>query len=188
MGRTFIDFEVHPAEMTSITSAFPTAVPPSLLIVVLDIHPISWSLLSKPSSARQHPKPNGDTPEPNLVSKVQIAPVSLSEFVTILLVFLNSHLASRWGNRVVVFAASAGRSKLLYPTAREEGDTSANAYHPFGLLDKGLEVELKEMIIEEEGRISDVKGEGLNGMYSRPTLPFRLQCADWKNHLLSSQL
>lgn len=152
--------------MTSVTSAFPTSVPPSLLIVVLDIHPISWSLLAKPTQKSQ--STNGEAAAPTLVTRVPTSPVSLSSFVTILLVFLNSHLASRWGNRVVVFAASAGRSKLLYPTAREIGTKSSNAYHQFDVLDKGLEVGLKEMIQEESARMDEAEGEGLNGMSSLP--------------------
>lgn len=77
-------------------------------------------------------------------------------------------MASRWGNRVVVFAATAGKSKLLYPTAEteatEEGGGNANVYHPFGMLNGGLERGFKEMIREENERIDNDDGEGLNGM------------------------
>lgn len=69
---------------------------------------------------------------------------------------------------MVVFAASAGKSKLLYPTAGgydgEEGPKERpNVYSPFGMLDQGLERGLKDMIAEEETRMDDQDGEGLNG-------------------------
>lgn len=170
---------------------FPKTTPPALLILILDIHPISWSLLSNPAPAPTAGSTNGTNGDPTgsstsssaggppatLASKLPIQAISLPDFLPVLLVFLNSHLASRWGNRVVVFAASAGRSKLLYPVAGGEEAGSgagedagvgeqrrrANAYHPFRALDKGVEEGLKGMIAEEQERMAETGGEGLNG-------------------------
>jgi transcription initiation factor TFIIH subunit 3 len=156
--------------------------PPSLLLVILDIHPLSWSLLSteSPSSlpAAASDGTNGNGPSAShagtsasigdtgaLAERIPSTPLPLSEFITNLLVFLNAHLASRWGNQVVFFAAAPGRSKLLYPSPKaEETSVQANVYHPFRLLNAGLEEGLREMVKEEEERFARDEGRGLNGM------------------------
>jgi transcription initiation factor TFIIH subunit 3 len=177
----------------TLSSTFPRSIPPSLLILILDIHPLSWSLLSSPTQTDEDDEDDPLIPKPPVeglntapVKKVPISPISLPEFINILLVFLNSHLASRWGNRVVVFAASAGKSKLLYPTNKEETDEEeggggANVYHPFGMLNKGLEEGLREMIVDEGERMDDTDGEGLNGELT-PKFPsceaYELMCID----------
>ncbi|KAI9637162.1 TFIIH subunit Tfb4/p34 [Dioszegia hungarica] len=155
--------------MTTPSASFPRSTPPSLLILILDIHPLSWSLLSsiEPPDPLDSPPPIAPAEHHYLLARAPIGPITLPDFLNVLLVFLNSHLASRWGNRVVVFAASAGKSKLLYPTAGgydgEEGPKERpNVYSPFGMLDQGLERGLKDMIAEEETRMDDQDGEGLN--------------------------
>ncbi len=73
---------------------------PSLLLVILDLHPISWAL-----SANQ-PQANGSSGD----AAAQEA-LSLTDALSQVLVFLNAHLASRWANELVVHAAmSGGRS------------------------------------------------------------------------------
>lgn len=65
----------------------PTTLSPSLLLLVLDIHPLSWSILAE-----------GESPLP------------VDQFVNTLMVFLNAHLCARWGNDIVIYGASAERS------------------------------------------------------------------------------
>ncbi|KAL1412483.1 RNA polymerase II transcription factor B subunit 4 [Vanrija albida] len=120
--------------------SWPQTSPPSLLIAVVDLHPLSWSLLSSLS-----PSPGPETGEKD---KAPVSPITVTEFATILMVFLNAHLASRWGNEVVVYGASAGKAVLLYPPP--EGETEAsrpnpNFYRPFQLLDSRFEERLKEL-------------------------------------------
>lgn len=76
---------------------------PSLLLVIVDLHPLSWHLLSSPPE----PTPANATASS---SKAPLSPISITEFVTVLMVFLHAHLASRWGNQVVVYGATGGRS------------------------------------------------------------------------------
>ncbi|KAK4688305.1 transcription initiation factor TFIIH subunit 3, partial [Tremellales sp. Uapishka_1] len=138
--------------------SYPSITPPSLLLLILDIHPLSWSLLATPPPPSAHPQP--------VINKAPATPLTLSEFVTTLMVFLNAHLASRWNNEVVVYAATAGRAKLLYPPSEEHdaglSRVKSNSYVPFARLDKSLEEGLKDMIREEEDRIEDGDGKGLN--------------------------
>ena len=143
--------------------------PPSLLLVILDIHPLSWSLLASPSADPTESSSNLVTavhpegPSP-LSDKIPQTSLQLSEFITTLLVFLNAHLASRGGNQVGLFAAAPGRSRLLYPSPRaDEMDVRPNVYHPFRLLNAGLEEGLRGMVKEEEERFKRDEGQGLNG-------------------------
>ena len=146
--------------MTTDPSSFPETVHPSLLLLVLDLHPLSWSLLSSLSAAPPDPT------TPAFLAKVPVSPLALTEFITNIIVFLNAHLASRWGNKVVVYGASAGKSRLLYPAERETGKStegpSGNVYEPFRVLDKRLEEGMRAMVAEEAARAE--RGEtGLNG-------------------------
>lgn len=90
------------------TRPWPTSSPPSLLIAILDLHPLSWSLLSKlvPGSEEEAP----EKAEKGEKEKAPIGPITLQEFATILMVFLNAHMASRWGNEVVVYGALPGKA------------------------------------------------------------------------------
>ncbi|KAK1923302.1 TFIIH subunit Tfb4/p34 [Papiliotrema laurentii] len=136
----------------------PPAIPPSTLFLILDIHPLSWSLLAS------DPPPNDMEPGTTL-AKAPPTALSISHFLDILLVFLNAHLASRWGNEVVVFAATAGRSSLLYPppaSTVDEAKPEPNMYHPFRLLDKRFEKELKSMVEDEQARLSHKGAASLN--------------------------
>jgi transcription initiation factor TFIIH subunit 3 len=86
---------------------YPSSVPPSLLLLILDIHPLSWSLL-----AETPPPPREDDPEivGAALNKTHPTALTINEFLNVLIVFLNSHLAAAWGNDVVVYGATAGRS------------------------------------------------------------------------------
>ena len=87
----------------------PLSTPPSLLVVILDLHPLSWSLLASASTDNLGHEPTSS--EPTIPSsKPPLDLISLTEFVTILMVFLNAHLVSRWANEVVVYGAVGGRS------------------------------------------------------------------------------
>jgi transcription initiation factor TFIIH subunit 3 len=61
--------------------------PPSILLVILDLHPLSWAISAEPES-----------PDP----------LSIDRALNELLVFLNAHLASKWGNELMVYAAMQG--------------------------------------------------------------------------------
>ncbi|KAK6906428.1 hypothetical protein I203_100413 [Kwoniella mangroviensis CBS 8507] len=139
--------------------SYPKTTPPSILLVILDIHPLSWSLLASPP-------PLPSVPDQPIIDKAQATPISLPDFVTLLMVFLNAHLASRWGNEVVVYGASAGRAKLLYPPPSNAiagpSKPRPNTYHPFQLLDTRIEEGLKEMAEEEQRRIENGHIKSLN--------------------------
>lgn len=75
---------------------------PSLLFLILDIHPLSWHLLAQPPTQSSVDHTSSRTPP--------LTSLDLSDFLNILMVFLNAHLAARWGNEVVVYAATAGKS------------------------------------------------------------------------------
>jgi transcription initiation factor TFIIH subunit 3 len=77
----------------------PSSIPPSLLLLILDLHPLSWSLLS------QTP-PVGESKIPNVS-------INLNEFLNNLMVFLNAVLASSGGNQVVVYGATCGKSYVI---------------------------------------------------------------------------
>lgn len=77
---------------------YPTTIPPSILLLILDLHPLSWSLLS------QSPPPTEEG------DKIKNASINLGEFLNVLMVFLNAVLASSGGNQVVVYGATSGRS------------------------------------------------------------------------------
>jgi transcription initiation factor TFIIH subunit 3 len=85
---------------------WPAASPPALLIAIIDLHPLAWSLLSSLAPGPEPVHTHADKEK----EKAPISPISLEEFVTILMVFLNAHLASRWGNEVVVYGATAGKA------------------------------------------------------------------------------
>lgn len=153
--------------------------PPSILLVILDIHPLSWSLLANPTASTTDASTFKDDSAINLLSSEADAPPSrsnvqppttstpltLSSFITNLLIFLNAHLASRWGNKVVFLVAGPGRSRLLYPNPSRDVEmgVESNIYHPFRLLDQGLEESLRTVAREEEDRFERADGEGLNG-------------------------
>lgn len=88
---------------------YPHSIPPSVLLLILDLHPLSWSLLSQP------PPPNAD-PGQGSSSKVPYASIRLEEFISVLMIFLNAVLASGGGNQVVVYGATSGRSYVYYTT------------------------------------------------------------------------
>lgn len=88
---------------TAHSRPWPATTPPALLIAVVDLHPLAWSLLSSLA-------PAPSSPTPGEKEKAPISPLTLEEFVTNLMVFLNAHLASRWGNEVIVYGATAGKA------------------------------------------------------------------------------
>lgn len=99
-----------PAQASGSTAAqlhLPATSPPALLIAIVDLHPLAWSLLANLGPAAQAAAAaDGDKKK----DPAPISPITLSEFATILMVFLNAHLASRWGNEVIVYGATAGKA------------------------------------------------------------------------------
>jgi len=90
--------------LTPHSRPWPATSPPSLLIAIIDLHPLSWSLLGSLSGPPMPSTPDGEK------EKAPIGPITLTDFATILMVFLNAHLASRWGNEVVVYGAMPGKA------------------------------------------------------------------------------
>ncbi|KIX08359.1 uncharacterized protein Z518_03015 [Rhinocladiella mackenziei CBS 650.93] len=72
---------------------------PSLLTIILDTNPASWSLLS-----------------PTL---------TLSNAVANLLVFINAHLAANYTNKVAVISSHCDKARWLYPTPTEQRPPSS---------------------------------------------------------------
>ncbi|WVQ86292.1 hypothetical protein IAT38_008460 [Cryptococcus sp. DSM 104549] len=136
----------------------PIVSPPATLVVVLDIHPLSWSLLHSPPATESH--------QIRAINDASSASINLTEFVTILMVYLNAHLASRWGNEVVVYGATAGKATLLYPPHKisnlHSTKPKSNTYRPFQLLDVRIEEAMQEMIAEETKRLTSGDTDGLN--------------------------
>ncbi|KAF8518722.1 transcription factor Tfb4 [Gautieria morchelliformis] len=93
---------------------------PSHLSLVIDLSPTQWHACSL---------------SPN--------PLSLSTFLSHLLAFLNTHVASKHENTLAVFAALPGKSAMLYSsteTPREDLTEAAdsNTYQPFRSVDAGV--------------------------------------------------
>ncbi|KAJ4476988.1 transcription factor Tfb4-domain-containing protein [Lentinula edodes] len=74
----------------------------------------------------------------HLSSLHQPYPLDLGSFVSQLLAFLNSHIASRHENSLAVFGAFPGKSVLLYSSANPPSETpsnDANSFPPFKMVD-----------------------------------------------------
>lgn len=65
---------------------------PSVLVAILDVHPLSWTEEAQA----------GSTPD-DLKSSF----LSITNALNQLLVFFNTHLAMRWGNELVLYVAMA---------------------------------------------------------------------------------
>ncbi|KAJ3853756.1 transcription factor Tfb4-domain-containing protein [Lentinula lateritia] len=77
----------------------------------------------------------------HLSSLHQPYPLDLGSFVSQLLAFLNSHIASRHGNSLAVFGAFPGKSVLLYSSANPPSETpsnDANSFPPFKMVDSTI--------------------------------------------------
>ncbi|KAG9220709.1 hypothetical protein CCMSSC00406_0003808 [Pleurotus cornucopiae] len=112
---------------------------PSHLSVIVDLSPSQWHLSS------QQPPAN-------------TFPLTLNSFLSQLLAFLNSHIASKHENTLAVFGAFPGKSLMLYASTESEtinpSAVDANSYPPFKMLDstiiKRIENELDQLDTEEE--------------------------------------
>ncbi|KAJ9095731.1 hypothetical protein QFC20_006598 [Naganishia adeliensis] len=62
--------------------------PASVLLIILDFHPLSWAMSADPAASSD--------------------PLTIDRALNELLVFLNAHLACKWGNELVVYVAMAG--------------------------------------------------------------------------------
>jgi transcription initiation factor TFIIH subunit 3 len=72
--------------------------PPTILLVILDLHPLSWAI-----SADASAQPPSSAPTTSSDAGTLDLDTALNE----LLVFLNAHLAGRWGNELMVYVAMA---------------------------------------------------------------------------------
>lgn len=86
---------------------------PSILLAILDLHPLSWSRESQDQNGASMSATNGNGASNGNGTSADAGEgpgnfLSLDAFLNQLLVFLNSHLAMKWGNELVVYAALAG--------------------------------------------------------------------------------
>ena len=78
---------------------------PSVLVAILDIHPLSWSREAQLAQAKPSGKTGESSTEAGLPDSAYF--LSIDRALDQLLVFFNSHLAMRWGNELVLFVAMA---------------------------------------------------------------------------------
>ena len=96
---------------------YPNATPPSLLLLILDLHPLSWSLLSNPPPEQlagetdSHGHGEGAT---RLQTRAAETSLRFEEFINVLMVFVNSVLASSGSNQVVIYGATSGKSYVTH--------------------------------------------------------------------------
>ncbi|KAF9469912.1 transcription factor Tfb4-domain-containing protein [Collybia nuda] len=94
----------------------------SHLSLVIDMSPMQWHL-------------SGEGPPTNAY------PLTLDAFLSQLLAFLNSHVASKDENTLAVFGAFPGRSVMLYSStdpAPNQQNINANSFPPFELVDSNI--------------------------------------------------
>lgn len=108
--------------MSSSTTAGLSDLPTHLTIIV-DLNPVQWHLSAQPSNEY---------------------PLSLSQFLAQLLVFVNAHLAGKDENTVAIIGAFPAYSQMLYKTGDEVGVQEtpsrehSNSYQPFRVVDSKL--------------------------------------------------
>jgi transcription initiation factor TFIIH subunit 3 len=78
---------------------------PSVLVVILDIHPLSWTREAQLAKASR----SADSGTESVGTRTDNAAnyLSVDRALDQLLVFFNSHLAMRWGNELVLYVAMA---------------------------------------------------------------------------------
>ncbi|KAJ9096745.1 hypothetical protein QFC21_005015 [Naganishia friedmannii] len=112
--------------------------PPSVLLVILDLHPLSWAASADPEQQSS----GMDT-------------ITLDRALNELLVFLNAHLALKWGNELMVYVAMAGgKSELLYssqaPSVSLQHSLPGNAFEPFHSMSQTIKARLRELVKQQE--------------------------------------
>ncbi|ORY08434.1 Tfb4-domain-containing protein, partial [Basidiobolus meristosporus CBS 931.73] len=110
---------------------------PSLLVIVLDTNPFSWSK-----------------------SENSTSPLSFNSAQNHLLIFIHAYLSLKPDNRIAVVASHLGASRFIYPTEKTESvvqseETSssskdANVYQRFKSIDKQISRNLKKLIDSPE--------------------------------------
>jgi transcription initiation factor TFIIH subunit 3 len=78
---------------------------PSVLVVILDIHPLSWTREAQLAESSE-PSHTGTDPA-NTIADDGAQYLSIDRALDQLLIFFNSHLAMRWGNELVLYVAMA---------------------------------------------------------------------------------
>jgi hypothetical protein len=149
----------------------------SVLVAILDIHPLSWSREAQLAQA----KPTNDNGEASTDTSLPDTALYLSidRALDQLLVFFNSHLAMRWGNELVLFVAMAnGKSwaslpsgdlklavstklkkpttcvrELLYssqaPSVSLQHDLDANSFEPFHSMGETISSRLRQLLVKQ---------------------------------------
>ncbi|KAJ9098326.1 hypothetical protein QFC19_006450 [Naganishia cerealis] len=87
--------------------------------------------------------------------------ITLDKALNELLVFLNAHLALKWGNELMVYVAMAGgKSELLYssqaPSVSLEHSLPGNAFEPFHSMSQTIKARLRDLVKQQE---KDFAGE-----------------------------
>ncbi|KAI0027817.1 Tfb4-domain-containing protein [Vararia minispora EC-137] len=111
----------------------------SHLSLILDLSPAQWHLSSAPSNP---------------------SPLSLETFLSHVLTFVNSHIASKPENTLAVFGALPGKSVLIHSSEIADADGSVdipgdpNSYRPFKLVDsviaQNIETEIGGLYLADE--------------------------------------
>ncbi|KAI0318391.1 TFIIH subunit Tfb4/p34 [Amylostereum chailletii] len=92
----------------------------SHLSLILDLSPTQWHLSADPTNS---------------------SPLSFKTFLSHVLTFVNSHIASKPENTLAVFGAFPGKSVMLYSSIDQKSDAhedvmgDPNSYRPFRLID-----------------------------------------------------
>lgn len=86
---------------------------PSVLVVVLDIHPLSWTKEAQLAESSKAAQTTTDGADPNTATEAQY--LSIDRALDQLLIFFNSHLAMRWGNELVLYVAMANGKSYVKP-------------------------------------------------------------------------
>ncbi|KIO32241.1 hypothetical protein M407DRAFT_66889 [Tulasnella calospora MUT 4182] len=119
--------------------------PPAHLTLIVDLNPLQWELSSQASN---------DTP------------LSLSQFLAQLMIFINAHLAARDDNTLAVIGALPGYSVMLYSTDDSPPDDEAparhqaNSFQPFRMVDGRI----ASRIQEEMEKSTDLDGKTDRGL------------------------
>ncbi|KAI9450528.1 transcription factor Tfb4 [Russula earlei] len=93
----------------------------SHLSLIIDLSPSQWHLSAQSANSQ---------------------PLSFQTFLSHVLTFLNSHIASKHENTLAVFGALPGKSSMLYSSSLDAGSANgndppadANSYRPFKVMD-----------------------------------------------------
>lgn len=125
--------------------------PPAHLTLIVDLNPLQWHLSSQASND---------------------IPLSLSQFLAQLMIFINAHLASRDDNTLAVIGALPGYSVMLYSTDDSPSEAEvparhqANSFQPFRMVDGRIASRIQEEM-EKSAELDAKDDRGLVGAITK---------------------